>query len=235
MAAEEGKDWLGWTTGEQQAERYDLSKQVGSVNWHPDEGVLQAWDNKVSSEKLFEKHNVKQNDLADYIGKEAAEKLIKAKPNREGWRELHNADLKVGGEGMKGFYDKILVDYANKFGKKFGAKVENRKIASRNEGETLGEFKERTGLSGNEAREQFLKKTRDAVTIHSLPITPEMKKSVLQEGVSLFSPAAEPKQPSQTASPSSMTPRAASPARLRWLAARGLVPNQQGQPQPQNN
>ena len=33
MAAEEGKDWLGWTTGEQQAERYDLSKSIKREIW----------------------------------------------------------------------------------------------------------------------------------------------------------------------------------------------------------
>ena len=32
-------------------------------------------------------------------------------------------DLKVGGEGMKGFYDKIIPDAANKLGKQWGAKV----------------------------------------------------------------------------------------------------------------
>jgi hypothetical protein len=46
-------------------------------------------------------------------------------------RKLAGADLKVGGEGMKGFYDKILVDFANKFGKKYGANVEDVSITIR--------------------------------------------------------------------------------------------------------
>ena len=37
-------------------------------------------------------------------------------------------DLKVGGEGMKGFYDKIVPEVANKLGKQFGAKVQSTKI-----------------------------------------------------------------------------------------------------------
>ena len=36
----------------------------------------------------------------------------------------------VGGEGMKGFYDKIIPDAANKLGKQWGAKVEDTKIAT---------------------------------------------------------------------------------------------------------
>ena len=35
LAAEEGKDWLGWTTGEQQAERYDLSKKISRIGISP--------------------------------------------------------------------------------------------------------------------------------------------------------------------------------------------------------
>ena len=37
-------------------------------------------------------------------------------------------DLSIGGEGMKEFYDKMLVKSANKFGKKYGAKVEVKKV-----------------------------------------------------------------------------------------------------------
>ncbi len=44
-------------------------------------------------------------------------------------------DLQVGGEGMKGFYDKILPDYANKVGKKYGVKVENAEIPITQKGE----------------------------------------------------------------------------------------------------
>ena len=36
---------------------------------------------------------------------------------------LSGLDLQIGGEGMKGFYDKMLKGYAAKWGKKFGAKV----------------------------------------------------------------------------------------------------------------
>lgn len=47
------------------------------------------------------------------------------------WRTYDGLDLKVGGKqlaGMRGFYDKIVVDYARKLGKKFGAKVSDEKV-----------------------------------------------------------------------------------------------------------
>ena len=159
---------------------------------------------------------VEPGQIADYIGKDAAEKLLKTVPESpDGFNGkahiLQGNDLKVGGEGMKGFYDKILVDYANKFGKKFGAQVGDRnlagsledsaKIQSQHfesgesdyrvftpEGSTLyrgpDEALAKTFVKEyNEGREV---KTGDRV--HSLPITPEMKDSVLREGVARFMP-----------------------------------------------
>src|ERR1039458_856012 len=94
------------------------------------------------------------------------------------WNTLTGLDLKVGGEGMKGFYDKMLVDYANKFGKKFGARVEERKIPALDH--------DQEPPANEPWRESELQ------SVHSLPITPEMKQSVMTEGVQLFSqPASE--------------------------------------------
>lgn len=36
---------------------------------------------------------------------------------------MSGTDLSIGGEGMKGFYDKMLPDFLRKFGKKYGAEV----------------------------------------------------------------------------------------------------------------
>jgi hypothetical protein len=210
MAAEKGKDWLGWTTGEQQAERYDLSKHVDSISWVRESGELRAFkgDNEV-----LHQNGVEDSDmLADYIGKEAAAKLAtqpaQSNPIGKPVRWLEGEDLKIGGAGMKGFYDKILVDYANKFGKKFGTKVEDRSIPiSENEDKNLGlEYyaatntydvidKEsgaavKTNLTEAEAR-KYLRIGGAREKVHSLPVTPEMKKSVLEQGVALFSPKAD--------------------------------------------
>jgi hypothetical protein len=207
MAAEKGKDWLGWTTGEQQAARYDLSKHVDSISWVRESGELRAFkgDNEV-----LHQNGVEDSDmLADYIGKEAAAKLAtqpaQSNPIGKPVRWLEGEDLKIGGAGMKGFYDKILVDYANKFGKKFGTKVEDRSIpVSENKDKNLGlEYyaatntydvidKEsgaavKTNLTEAEAR-KYLRIGGAREKVHSLPITPEMKKSVLEQGVALFSP-----------------------------------------------
>jgi SAM-dependent methyltransferase len=215
MAAEQGKDWLGWTTGDQQAERYDLSKQVDAVDVH----LMPNDDNrgKYLVEAIQGRNAVvseRCEDLAAVerlIGKDLAKQVAEQK---EPFHKYTGTDLKVGGEGMKGFYDKMLVDYANKFGKKFGAKVEDRNIPSTSHGQSYYAEQNPEGnwtvyentSSGpaayddaptKQAADRILKKLLGTQTIiHSLPITPEMKASVVGQGVQMFSPAAE-KAPEQ--------------------------------------
>ncbi len=120
-ASENGFDRLTWTTGEQQAARYDLSKQISRVVYS--DGILNAYG--LNGENVLRKPGIKDAEVEDYIGKDAAEKLL-AKPGAH--KEIAGLDLKVGGEGMKGFYDKILPAEVNKFVKKWGGKVGQTKI-----------------------------------------------------------------------------------------------------------
>ena len=120
-AAENGYDSIGWTPGEQQAERYDLSKKVDAIHFNPRNGYFVA---RNKGQKVFERHDVTPEQIPDIIGKEASERLLASKPlELTGMLQLNGTDLKMGGEGMRGFYDKILPDAANKLFKKYGAKV----------------------------------------------------------------------------------------------------------------
>ena len=176
-AAETGAEKLAWTTGEQQSQRYDLSKHIGELQWDPGGEWLYAKDpagNRVINER------VSRDELDNYVGKELADKLreqaddsyrysredysIEPVETAEGdtvyevrdsmgdritdatfenrreaegfidWEveennrqipsaTLRGLDLKVGGEGMKGFYDQILPQFANKYLKPFGIKT----------------------------------------------------------------------------------------------------------------
>ena len=58
-----------------------------------------------------------ESELPDVVGKEVAQKIVNGEGQPGGGRmTLRNVDLKVGGSGMKGFYDKIIPDAANKLG-----------------------------------------------------------------------------------------------------------------------
>ncbi len=120
MAAQGGYDRLSWTTGEQQADRYDLSKQVDkiSIDKFSDEKGTYIVDAYKDGERVVFERDISKEKLAEIVGKEIADKAI-----NNGQKNFEGVDLKVGGEGMKGFYDKIIPQYASKFGKKFGAEV----------------------------------------------------------------------------------------------------------------
>jgi hypothetical protein len=99
--------------------------------------------------------------LDEVIGKEMANKVMDAKNPTD----FSGEGLKIGGEGMKGFYDKILVDLANKLGKPYGAKV----------GETNIRYAEYTGS-------RFIQDKK----VPYLPLTDSLRQSLIQ-GQPLFS------------------------------------------------
>jgi hypothetical protein len=129
-AAENGYDKIAWTPGDVQAERYDLSKQISRIRVHGDGDNLRvsAWDH--SNTNVMDLRHATRESLPDIIGKEAADKVL-SQPEPKGnyaFRSLEGLDLKVGGEGMKGFYDKILPATVSKLTKKFGGKVEEASV-----------------------------------------------------------------------------------------------------------
>ena len=73
-------------------------------------------------------------------------------------QSLSDVELRIGGEGMKGFYDKMLPAFMNKYGKKWGVKVEDIELPNL----------EKAGR-----------------VMHSVPVTEEMKASVM-EGQTMF-------------------------------------------------
>ena len=102
-AARGGYDGLTWTTGADQAKRYDLGQYVDSLQYAPDHGTLYGYQggDQIVQERMA------PEDLPGYVGKEVAEKLL-AQPVFRGAHRLAGEDLMVGGHGMKGYYDNIL-------------------------------------------------------------------------------------------------------------------------------
>ena len=192
-AAEHGYDSLAWTTGEQQAERYDLSKHIDSITYNTGTRVLSGYKgDKNVIDKLVE-----QDKVADFIGKEAAARLMKSPTFKSGTGyDVHKIDgesLKIGGEGMKDFYDDILPRFVNKYGKKWGASVGTLNIQAGPNEKALREAERR----GDSAA------IGDALggpaTVHALPITESMKRSVTTAGQPLFQAARRLKAPSYEA------------------------------------
>ena len=135
-AAENGFDRVAWANGEQQAARYDLSKKVRDITWHPESlSAREAETSEARTEVEIDVHEHMENlvvdkngkviesglagavgkNLDEVIGKEIARKILE-KPSGL----LRGPDLKIGGEGMRAFYDKIVPNVANDVLKKVG-------------------------------------------------------------------------------------------------------------------
>jgi len=163
MAAEGGYDRVAFTTGAQQAKRYDLSKEINKVNWidsGKNQGFLQAYDH---NGKVVIEEDIPKEKLSDYIGKELAKKLTESEPI-ESWSEsggkqvtkhaLEGLDIKTGGEFHQNFYDKKLPKFIDTYGKDLGIKTG------------------KTKLNGED--------------VHYFDITPQAKSTFLEKGSPLF-------------------------------------------------
>lgn len=128
-AAENDYDRIAWTTGQQQADRYDLSKTIEYIEYFQREDGTYELSMPIEFPMPY---NMREAELEEYFGKEIASKIT----NGEGevvsealnQKKLSGVDLKVGGEGMIAFYDRIVPKAAKKLSKPFGANVETVEI-----------------------------------------------------------------------------------------------------------
>lgn len=168
QAAELGKDRLTWTTGRQQADRYDLSKQVSTLQYDPENQVLEAWSN---GENVVPETKVPPEKLGDYVGEGLAKKLLVSPINKSnGMHRLEGLDLQMGGEGMHGFYDQILPRFADKYLKRFGVKTEDVSLSVEKPSSFPG------------------KRPLETETVHSVRISPEMRAEFLTKGQPSYMP-----------------------------------------------
>jgi len=179
MAAEGGYDRVAWTTSAPQAERYDLSKKVDQLLYDKNADGTYALSVISQHRGQMLGESIPADKLDDYVGKEVAQKIVNGDGKKEhvqGDREymmsLSGLDLKVGGEGMNGFYDKILPEWVNKFAKKFGGRVGETRLAEKN-----------VPSKGSPVSEAV---ARGESPVHSIDITPALKDAALGQGFSLF-------------------------------------------------
>jgi hypothetical protein len=183
-AVDGGKDWIGWTTGETQNDRFDLSKQVDSISVpmvnadgsrsvriNPKEGT--SFKMMVDSNGIVNGYQSADQftgkRLDEVVGKDMADKIIAL----ESPANFEGNGLKVGGSGMKRFYDAILPKEIGKYVDKMGGKVEKADMTQSVEADIM---------SGEEAE-------TGSIPIWKVNITPEMRK-ISQTGQMRFMPEA---------------------------------------------
>ena len=169
-AADNGYERVGLTTGRQQADRFNLAKQVDHIDYRrsPD-GTFELGIADINGDAVnLPKARYSAEELPSLVGKEVADKIVKGEGQSGGGRmTLRGLDLQVGGEGMKKYYDEIYPKFLDKYGKKWNARV----------GETR--IKTGQGIPGG-------------APVRYIDITPEMKGAV-SKGQPLF--AATPALP----------------------------------------
>ena len=193
-AVDAGKQWIGWTTGQTQADRFDLSTQVSKIDYREapyrgaGEGLFElSVISKGGDEIPLPKRVFKSDELEGIIGKEIAQKILNGDGSPQNGRMvLSGLDLKVGGEGMKGFYDGILPKEISKYVKQWGGKVERTAMEKPSpiDGRSLAEL-EASGEIDN-AITGLSKDKINAVAIWRVNITPEMAGTVATVGQPLY-------------------------------------------------
>jgi hypothetical protein len=144
-AVDNGYHSVAWTTGEQQNERYGLGQTIHEVVARPTEDgrLMVAPDSSLAEgfpfgEPVFELSRdslpgarlVDRDEAEQVFGAALTERMF----SRDGeerqsfggtpvWRFDIPDGLQIGGDGMRAFYDRNLVNITNDLIKKYGAKV----------------------------------------------------------------------------------------------------------------
>ena len=254
-AAKGGYDKLVWTPGDEQANRYELSKQVSTISAEPaklkpghlhvrvygpddsyDEGerlihssvmhpdkleetfgkdIAQKIMERVKFPEATDRHEV-FNTASGHRGskhdtREEAEQAIRSYPESiqpdlavrpftgeshgEGTR-LTGLDLQHGGEGMRGFYDKIVPKRLMSLIKEHDpeARLGYHYISVEPQGATMGDIARHSGYAHprdipphlyDEVSSKYFNDHRQA-QLPGVDITPRMRDSILQNGFKAY-------------------------------------------------
>ena len=212
-AAENGYEQVAWTPGDVQAARYDLSQHVKEIEYVKNSdgtyklGIADKEGEPIRSLPGINVNRMTLEQIGETVGKEIADKITKGEGKKYQGHEgntLDGLDLKVGGEGMKAFYDDILPSTVNKLVKKYGTKVRQellntgvvsderfgvRDATDQGEGEIVGyhptheaAMQEAEELGGSEVVDLG----NGQQPIHSLDLTPALRDAATSQGFPLF-------------------------------------------------
>ena len=238
-AVKNGYDKMIITQGAEQAKRYGLNKHIGEINYkhNPDKTVSIIGKDKNDGSTVLHEEDLPRHRLSKHVGTEMANKILAGEGNpmrvgdpsgqvqsyvpqtgrNAGKMILSNLDLKTGDEGMKGFYDKIVPDFLNKYGKKWGAKVGTYRMADPDKDYNWSDYiptiadmnrigMERFGVNQRdmtsdqsaEAKKIHEQNVADkrAINLHSFDITPQMREDIMSKGQSRYNKGGDVKPPS---------------------------------------
>jgi hypothetical protein len=223
-AAENGYDSVAITPGKTQIDRYEdaVRKNIDSLEYEPyiDENGKQMFEvaGFKDGRQVFTEEDVALDRLQELMGKDTAQKisegfgesLAQERPMRPEWRRIQSSDMSIGGEGMKGFYDKILPDYLNNYGKKYGSSVGQIELKKpitrawsiedlyRDTGVTPDQWQQMSSPDRQALRSKHFadfsnrEEFENYGTFHSFDITPQMREEITTKGQPMYGKVAMP-------------------------------------------
>jgi hypothetical protein len=190
-AAEKGYHGIVVTPGQEQADRYSLAQHVDEISHYPRRNMLTGETSKgvridmksghgmelgLNQEGIVDNvnhgdyKNYKGKHISDIVGKEHAKNIM---GNVRG--QISGEGLTVGGEGMKGFYDKKVPNIFNTVGKKHGVTMELHKHQI-----------EKEPANRLQVGEMVYEDPAKIAQLHHFPITEPMREDVLKNGLPLY-------------------------------------------------
>jgi hypothetical protein len=169
-AAEKGYHGIVVTPGSEQADRYNLANHIDSLHFSRNSDGTVDINAVKDRDTVVDKTMQTPEQIEGMVGKELAQKIFNTKTS---FGSLEGLDLQVGGEGMKGFYDKKVPNILNSIGKKYGVKTE---LGGHSIPKGVSDFNPMTGETNPD---------QPQAQLHHFPITEEMRKDVLTNGLPL--------------------------------------------------
>lgn len=198
-AAENGYDQIAVTPGAEQNKRYGLSAHIDTLYSGNNNNGTWTVAGKKNGQVVFAKE-IPEKELSRHVGKDIAEKIL---ASGQGGK-LGGQDLEVGGEGMKGFYDKMVPTFLNKFGKKHGVQVQPGAINTDDpNGHSQTDMLRASGVPESqwgripyEEKERMMaeysaKQPPSMTPVHTFDITPGMREDVLKNGIPRYAEGGE--------------------------------------------
>lgn len=169
-AAEHGYDRVTWETGATIVKRYQSRRKLGEIHhWSDLDGGIHTVALDRRGIIILEPRVVEPPDrltkLSRMYGRDLADRISReegaASEKYEEARVIPGDGRLIGGEDMFAFYDDMLPNVVRKLGRRFGAEVADSWIENR---------------------------TGRRIPVHGIDITPEMRRSVIEEGQAYLSP-----------------------------------------------
>lgn len=128
-------DKVQFATGQENADRYDLSTHFKKIVYYPRtrqlECIKKDGDRFGVRMDFNPDGSVNEHNMHDYIGEELTNRLLSSPVIKDEWhtkQTLEGDDLSNGGEGMKSFYDNILPKAAVKLIQQHDPDIKPEKI-----------------------------------------------------------------------------------------------------------